>query len=126
MAIVHHDDVPLESFPGGATYRTLVGDDAGSTPLRTGIQVSPPGYATPSHSHPYLEVVTILDGAGEAWVEGEDATVALAPGVTLVLAPGQVHGFRVTGDAPLTTYGVHASPRRIVDIHDSDHDEEGT
>ena len=42
--------------------------------------------------------------------------MALRPGVTLILPPGQRHGFRVTGDVPLRTLGVHASPHRIVDI----------
>ena len=115
MKRVEHDAAPLDRFPGGATYRTLVGDDDGTTPLRSGIQVSPPGYETPEHSHPYVEVITVLDGTGEAWAEGE-GTVALHPGVTLILPPGQRHGFRVTGDRPLTTLGIHASPRRIVDL----------
>ena len=108
MKVVHHEAVAEEQFPGGATYRTLVGDEEGSTPVRTGIQVSPPGYETPEHSHPYVEVITVL--------EGEEGTIALRPGVTLILPPGQRHGFRVTGDVPLKTLGVHASPRRIVDI----------
>ena len=44
MPIVYHKDVPAEPFSGGATYQTLVGDQEGSTPVRVGIQVSPPGY----------------------------------------------------------------------------------
>lgn len=116
MKIIRHRDVPVEDFPGGATYRTLVGDDHGSTPLRTGIQRSPPGYATPEHSHPYVEVITVLRGRGEAWCEGHDRPVALAPGTTLVIPPGRRHGFRVTGTTPLETYGIHASARRIVDL----------
>ena len=69
----------------------------------------------PSTRTPYVEVITVLEGAGEAWAEGEDA-VRLEPGVTLILPPGQRHGFRVTGDVPLKTLGIHASPHRIVDI----------
>ncbi len=116
MKVVEHEAVAVERFPGGATYLTLVGDEDGSTPVRTGIQVSPPGYETPEHSHPYVEVITVLEGTGEAWAEGEEGTVALRPGVTLILPPGQRHGFRVTGGTPLRTLGVHASPHRIVDI----------
>lgn len=116
MRVVRHDDIALEHFPGGATYRTLVGDDAGSTPIRTGIQVSPPGFATPDHAHPYLEVITVLDGEGEAWSEETNGPVALHPGITLVISAGTRHGFRVTGDAPLRTLGIHASPERIVKI----------
>ena len=117
MKVVRHDDVAVETFPGGAEYRTLVGDDAGSTPVRAGIQTSPPGYRTSDHSHPYLEIITVLEGEGEAWSEAAAGAIALAPGVTLVVPAGQRHGFQVTGDAPLTTYGVHVSPRRIVEVH---------
>ena len=34
----------------------------------------------------------------------------------MVFPPNTAHGFRVTGDAPLVTYGVHSSSDRIVDI----------
>jgi mannose-6-phosphate isomerase-like protein (cupin superfamily) len=106
-------------FPGGATYRTLVGDAAGTTPIRVGFQDSPPGYATPTHSHPYMEVIVVVEGRGEAWLEGEGEHIPMRPGTTLVLPPGKHHGFRVLGDAPLRIYGIHASPERIVDIHDA-------
>ncbi len=117
MPIIRLEDAPEEPFDGGATYRTIVGDDAGSTPLRIGVQVSPPGYSTGTHSHPYLEVVCIIEGEGEAWIEGEgDGRPArIGPGTTLVLPPGVRHGFRVTGSAPMKTYGVHHSPKRIVE-----------
>jgi quercetin dioxygenase-like cupin family protein len=119
MPVVHKDEVPPQPFPGGATYQTLVGDDAGTTPLRVGFQDSPPGYTTPTHSHPYLEVLVVVEGTGEAWLEGESDKIVMRPGTTLVLPPGKRHGFRVTGASPLRLYGIHASPHRIVDIHDA-------
>jgi quercetin dioxygenase-like cupin family protein len=70
VPIVHHHDVPRETFRTGMTYQTLVGDERGSTPVRVGIQTSAPGSKTPVHSHPYLEVLTVLEGQGEAWIEG--------------------------------------------------------
>lgn len=117
MPVIQHDQVSHEPFRGGATYQTLVGKDDGSTPVRIGIQTSPPGYRTPLHSHPYMEVITVLEGAGEAWIEGSDQRVALSPGVTLVLPANVRHWFAATGEAPLKTYGVHASSKRIVDVH---------
>lgn len=117
VSVIHHDNVRLEQFPDGATYRTLVGDDDGTTPVRIGIQTSPPGYATPYHSHPYTEILTILDGEGVAWMEGGDDT-PLKPGMTVVLPAYVKHGFRVTGEADLVTYGLHISPDRVVHIHD--------
>ena len=117
MAIIDLDQVPKQAFANGATYQTLVGDDAGSTPVRVGVQVSPPGYSTGTHSHPYMEVVSVIEGTGEAWMEGVEGTVAIGPGTTLAVPPHVKHGFRVTGSVPLKTYGVHASPERIVTRH---------
>ena len=53
-----------------AHYRPLMAD--GSTPVRTGIQVSEPGYVAPMHSHPYVEMLFILEGAADVWMEGEE------------------------------------------------------
>ena len=118
VKIVRHDAVAPETFPGGATYQTIVGDDDGSTPVRCGIQTSPPGYETPNHAHPYDEILTVLDGAGEAWVEGEDDAIVLSPGMTVIFPAGCAHGFRATGATPLVTYGIHTSPDRIVEIRE--------
>lgn len=118
--VIRHGDVALEHFPGGATYRTLIGDDADarSDEVRIGIQSSPPGYATPLHSHPYTEILTVLEGEGVAWMEGGSEEIALTPGMTVVLPADLPHAFRATGERPLVTYGLHLSPDRIVDIHD--------
>jgi mannose-6-phosphate isomerase-like protein (cupin superfamily) len=118
MPVVYHQNVPSEPFRGGATYQTVVGDDQGSTPVRLGIQTSPPGYRTPLHSHPYMECLMILEGAGEAWMEGSDALIALKPGMTLVFPANVRHQFRTLGQAPLKTLGVHTSPHRVVIVHE--------
>ena len=117
MPVVKLADVPHEPFKGGATYQTIVGDQQGSTPIRVGTQTSPPGYKTALHSHPYMETVTVLEGEGEAWLEGAEETVQLKPGTTLIFAANQRHWFRATGVTPLVTLGVHASPHRIVNVH---------
>lgn len=115
MAVIKLDEVPKQAFPNGATYQTIVGGDDGSTPVRIGIQVSPPGYSTGTHSHPYMEVVSVLEGTGIAWMEGVEGTVEIGPGTTLAMPPNVKHGFRATGTVPLKTYGVHASSERIVE-----------
>lgn len=114
MPVIHVDTVPVEGFHDGATYQTLVGDDAGSTPVRLGLQVSPPGFSTGAHHHPYMEIVTVIEGTGEAWIEGEGEAVSIGPGATMVFPPGIRHSFTVTGEIPMKTYGVHASPDRVV------------
>jgi len=124
VTVIHESERALVDFPGGATYRTLIGDDNGAgIPIRTGIQTSQPGYATRVHSHPYVEVLTVLEGHGEAWLVGPDGsaagTIAMAPGVTISIPAGQAHGFRVLGDAPLVTYGIHTFGQRIVHYQDA-------
>ena len=117
LTVIREDDRPVVDFPGGATYRTLIGDDNGEgIPLRTGIQTSQPGYATREHSHPYVEVLTVLSGRGEAWLKGEPRTVSMEPGVTISIPAERVHGFRVLGDEPLVTYGIHSFGKRIVNF----------
>ena len=119
LTVIREDERPLVDFPGGATYRALIGDDNGTDiPIRTGIQTSEPGYATREHSHPYVEVLTVLEGRGEAWLKGEPRIVAMEPGVTISIPAGRVHGFRVLGDKPLVTYGIHTFPKRIVNFKD--------
>jgi quercetin dioxygenase-like cupin family protein len=115
LSPIRHADRPTVTFPGGAVYRPIIGDDTGDgIPVRTGIQVSPPGYQTPPHAHPYAEILTVLEGTGEAWVDGGDDMMPLEPGVTIVIPAYRVHGFRATGDRPLVTYGIHTSDKRVV------------
>ena len=115
LTVIREEERPLVDFPGGATYRAIIGDDTGEgLPIRTGIQTSQPGYATRVHSHPYVETLTVLEGCGEAWLDGEPGTVAMEPGVTIVIPANRVHGFRVIGDRPLVTFGIHTFGKRIV------------
>ncbi len=117
--VVKLKETQVVSFGPLAHYQPIVGDDDGTTPIRTGIQTSQPGYVAPVHSHPYLEVLHILDGTAEAWLEGqEDRSVLLERGDTIALPPNVPHAFRVVGDEPLRLLGTHASPRRIVNYRD--------
>ena len=118
MPVVYHENIPSEPFRGGATYQTVVGDDQGSTPVRLGIQTSPPGYRTPLHSHPYMEVLTVLEGKGQASIAGSDALIQLEPGVTLVVPADTPHWFVATGNQHLKILGIHASPDRVVRVLD--------
>ena len=113
MPIIQLEDVHREEFETGRVYQTLVGDDDGSTPIRVGIQTSPPGYSTGTHAHPYLEVITVIEGTGEAWLGSEENATAIGPGSTIAAPPNVPHGFRNTGKTPMRSYGVHASPVRI-------------
>ena len=117
--VVKLEDTEIVSFGPLAHYQLIIGDDEGTTPVRTGIQTSQPGYEAPMHSHPYLEILHILDGVAEAWQEGqEDRKIVLRKGDTIALPPHVPHSFRVVGQEPLRLLGTHVSPRRIVDYKD--------
>ena len=117
--IVRLADTETVSFGPLSNYQPIIGDDAGTTPIRTGIQTAQPGYQAPLHSHPYLEVLHILDGVAEAWMEGrEEDKILLRRGDTIALPPDVAHSFRVVGDEPLRLLGTHASPKRIVEYKD--------
>src|SRR3989442_15912772 len=102
LKVVRLDETDVVKFGPDAVYQPIIGDDEGTTPIRTGIQTSQPGYVAPVHSHPYLEVLHILDGTAEAWLEGqEDRKVLLEKGDTIALPPGAPHSFRVVGSEVL-------------------------
>jgi quercetin dioxygenase-like cupin family protein len=107
LTVIRHADRPTVTLPGGAAYQPIIGDDTGAgLPIRTGIQTSQPGYATPPHSHPYAEILTVIEGRGEAWLDGEEGVVMMEPGVTIAVPANRVHAFRVVG--------VHTNGKRIV------------
>src|SRR2546421_7262838 len=60
LIVVRLEDTDVVKFGANATYQPIIVDADGSTPLRTGIQTSQPGYVAPVHSHPYMEVLHIL------------------------------------------------------------------
>ena len=118
MVVRLHETEPV-NFGPLSQYQPIIGDDAGTTPLRTGIQTAQPGYQAPLHSHPYVEVLHILEGSAEAWMEGGEATpIVLEVGDTLAIPENTAHSFRVRGDRPLRLLGTHASPKRLVTYKD--------
>jgi len=119
MQVIRLADTEVVKFGPDATYQLIIGDDEGTTPIRTGIQTSQPGYVAPVHSHPYLEVLYVLEGVAEAWIDGqEDRKVRLETGDTVALPPNVPHSFRVVGEKVLRTLGIHASPKRIANYKD--------
>ena len=115
LTVIKLEERTEVDFGGGATYRTILGDDTGEgLPIRTGIQVSPPGYQTRIHAHPYVETITVLEGRGEAWLDGDERRVTLEPGVTIAIPANRKHAFRALGERPLVTLGIHIHAKRVV------------
>ncbi len=119
MTVIRLAETEVVKFGPDAVYQLIIGDDEGTTPVRTGIQTSQPGYVAPVHSHPYMEILHILDGIAEAWIDGRDESkVRLEKGDTIALPANVPHSFRVVGDQVLRLLGTHVSPKRIVTYKD--------
>jgi cysteine desulfurase family protein (TIGR01976 family) len=93
---------------GDRRFRVLFGPGRGCDVATQFVGEIPPGRA-PEHSHPYDEVVLILEGEGIAHVG--DADHALPPHVLSVgscihLPPGQLHCLENTGAGVLRVLGV--------------------
>jgi mannose-6-phosphate isomerase-like protein (cupin superfamily) len=95
-----------------AFYHPLIAD--GDTPVRTGIQTSAPGYVTPMHWHPYVELLFIIEGEADVWLQGGEADpVRLTAGDCVALPADIPHSFSTVGDKPMRLLGIHANPGRI-------------
>ena len=117
-------DAEIVSFGALAHYRPLIAD--GDTPMRTGIQVSEPGYVAPPHSHPYWEMLLILEGEAEAWmIDAPEKVMSLKSGDMIALPPNQAHSFRTVGDRTMRLLGIHHSPDRIVHYQEGATDAQG-
>ena len=100
-------------FGPDAHYHRLIG--GAGMPIFTGIQTSQPGYATPVHWHPYVEMLFVIEGTAEAWLDGhEDEAVRLEVGDMCALPPFKPHAYRTVGDKPMRVLGIHCAERRDV------------
>jgi quercetin dioxygenase-like cupin family protein len=95
-------DCPAETT-GDRTFRVLFGPGLGCAAATQFAGEIPPGRA-PDHSHPYDEVVLVLEGSGVAHVGG--AHRELSAGTCLHLPPGLRHCLENTGPQVMRVLGV--------------------
>jgi mannose-6-phosphate isomerase-like protein (cupin superfamily) len=88
---------------GDRRFRVLMGPGRGCEAATQFVGEIPPGRA-PEHSHPYDEVVLVLDGEGVAHAGGSDR--ALSPGASVHLPRGLPHCLENTGQRTLVVLGV--------------------
>lgn len=88
---------------GNRKFRVLFGPGHDCAVATQFVGEIPPGRA-PDHSHPYDEVVLILQGQGTAHIGG--AQHELTPGTCAHLPPGLIHCLENTGTQTLRVLGV--------------------
>lgn len=88
---------------GDRRFRVLFGPGRGCDIATQFVGEIPPGRA-PDHSHPYDELVLILEGTGAAHIGG--ATHPVSQGTCLHLPPGLSHCLENTGSTTMRVLGV--------------------
>jgi quercetin dioxygenase-like cupin family protein len=99
--------VKQAELPWSTIANELVGDDHG-----VGVCVifvdAEPGRGPSLHTHPYEEILVVLEGEATLLPE-DDGRVARA-GDVVIVRPGEPHGFVNSGEGPLKQIDIHVSP----------------
>jgi quercetin dioxygenase-like cupin family protein len=94
-------------LPWSSIANELVGDDHG-----VGVCVifvdAEPGRGPSLHTHPYEEILVVLEGEATLLPE-QDGRVVRA-GDVVIVRPGQPHGFVNSGEDRLRQIDIHVSP----------------
>ena len=108
MRIVDHERQGSEEWRPGVTTRMHVSSVTESVQLCVFQQWCAPGKGAPTHLHAVEEVLTVLDGEAEMWIEDERTT--LHAGQSMLVPAGRKHGFRNIGQRTLHVQATLAAP----------------
>jgi quercetin dioxygenase-like cupin family protein len=97
----------LEHWREGVSTRMLVSAENGAAQLCVFEQWIAPGTGAPTHFHPVEEVLTVLAGEAEIWIEDQRMTVRC--GQSAIVPAGKRHGFRNSGNIELHIHAILAA-----------------
>jgi len=108
MLIIDHERQSREEWRPGVTTRMQVSAITGSVQLCVFQQWCDPGKGAPTHLHAVEEILTVLDGQAEFWLE--DDRTNLTAGQSMLVPAGRKHGFRNIGTGTLHVQATLAAP----------------
>lgn len=108
MIVIDHAMQPKDEWRPGVVTRMVVSAVAGSRQLCVFEQWCDPGLGAPAHLHAVEEILTVLEGEAEIFVEGERQRAAA--GRSVVIPAGLKHGFKNCGTGILRVQAILASP----------------
>jgi len=108
MKIIAHVDQASEHWRAGVETRMLVSARNGAAQLCIFEQWVAPETGAPTHVHPVEEVLTVIAGEAEMWID--DERIILTSGQSLIVSANRKHGFRNVGSETLHLQAVLASP----------------
>ncbi len=108
MEVLIHADLPIEKWRDGVMTQMRISYVFGSRQLCIFDQFCDPGLGAPTHIHAVEEVLEIISGRAEIWVNDEKSPVGANQSV--LIPAGARHGFRNTGDETLHVRATLAAP----------------
>ncbi len=108
MEIIDHERQPLEEWRAGVMTRMRVSAANGAGQLCLFEQFCEFGKGAPTHQHAVEEVLTVLAGKAEIWVNDDRAT--LTAGQSMIVPAGHRHGFQNIGEMTLHVHATLAAP----------------
>jgi quercetin dioxygenase-like cupin family protein len=108
MQIIDHARQGSEEWRPGVLTRMRVSALTGAMQLCVFEQWCESGKGAPTHLHAVEEVLTVLEGQAEFWLDGQRD--ALTSGQSVIVPAGLKHGFRNTGASVLHVQAVLAAP----------------
>lgn len=108
MKLIDHNNQPCRDWRPGVSTRMRISALTGASALSIFEQWCEPGLGAPTHWHPVEEVLTVLSGEAEIWIDGE--RFRASAGHSALIPAKRRHGFRNSGDGELHMLAVLASP----------------
>jgi quercetin dioxygenase-like cupin family protein len=114
VLVIRESEQELVEWRPGVLTRLRAGALVGTERLSVLEQWHEPGCGAPTHTHHDAEeLVTVLEGVAEFWIEDEHAT--LEAGSTAVVPPFRRHGFRNAGEGTLHVLAVLSAAEPLVE-----------
>lgn len=107
MKMVAHDLQIREEWRAGVETRMHVSARNGAMQLCIFEQWIAPSNGAPTHWHPVEEVLTVIAGEAEMWID--ETHMVLTSRQSLIVPAHRRHGFRNVGSATLHMHAVLAS-----------------
>jgi len=108
MRIVDLNEQPREEWRSGVLTRMRTSASNGATQLCLFEQWCEPDHGAPNHLHAVEEVLHVLEGQADVWVDDQHAT--LKAGQLMIVPAGRKHGFRNSGTTILHIQSTLAAP----------------
>jgi quercetin dioxygenase-like cupin family protein len=97
-----------EEWRPGVKTRMLASAANGAAQFCVFEQWCDPGHGAPTHLHAVEEILQVLDGTAEVWMDAERVT--LTDGQLVIVPAGRKHGFSNTGAGVLHIRSMLAAP----------------